>query len=59
MLSINIKEQMQKAGVQVPSDVDRLKFKWCDFVMWTPQETHVERIYFDAEWRNIQKVQLN
>jgi hypothetical protein len=59
MLGIDIEEQMRKAGVQVPSDVDRLKFEWCDFVVWTPQETHVERIYFDAEWWNVQKVQLD
>ena len=39
--------------------VDRLKFGWCDFVVWTPQETHAERIYFDAEWWNAQKVQLD
>ena len=59
MLGIDIEEQMRKVGVQVPSDVDRLKFEWCDFVVWTPQETHVERIYFDAEWWNAQKVQLD
>ena len=31
---------------------------WCDFVIWTPHGTHVERINFDTEHWNAVKPKL-
>ncbi len=36
-----------------------LKLQWCDFVVFTSKDLHVERIYFDKTlWENVMVPEL-
>ena len=61
---MDISEVLQRAGLQVPANIDSIRFEWADLVVWTPQGTHVERIYYDTAWweqqaRQVRRVYLN
>jgi hypothetical protein len=63
-LGMDISEVLQRAGLQVPANIDSIRFEWADLVVWTPQGTHVERIYYDTAWweqqaRQVRRVYLN
>ena len=39
---------------QVQGQLAVMNLPWCDFVLWTPKELHVERIQADpAFWREV------
>ena len=66
MLGIDIAELVAKVGKTIDAEaLGNMRFEWIDLVISSMDDqgaeygTHVERIYFDVEWWNAQKVQLD